>query len=337
LVTDVPGLGYAFVLDEGVAPEPRASDAPTPPSISGARLVAALDPASGNIRSLRDRDTDREWLRGTGGNDVPARLEAWEHRVAPGVATQLVTRRYAAYHGQLQTVVTAYDHLPWLDVENRAEGADRDRMDYSYEFAVRDPTVRWEIPAGHREGRPPRRYVPYVRWIALDGADGSVLIGGPHTPYAGIGLAGRLEFPAAGGTARYRILVSSTAPTPVECARFGWALEPLRVVPVAGTAGGSAQRFGHAVVLDQPDAAMIGLNPANDGNGLIAYVQNLTPDTRFASLGYGLLEWTDARLVDLREREIGGRARPVPDGVAFDVPPWGVVAVRLTGVRLRER
>jgi hypothetical protein len=107
-------------------------------------------------------------------------------------------------------------------------------------------------------------------------------------------------------------------------------------VPVAGTAGGSAQRFGHAVVLDQPDAALIGLKGASDGHGLIAYVQNLTPDTRFASLGYGLLEWTDARLVDLRGRELGGRIRPVPDGAAFDVPPWGVVAVRLTGVRLRE-
>jgi hypothetical protein len=105
---------------------------------------------------------------------------------------------------------------------------------------------------------------------------------------------------------------------------------------VAGTTSGVAPRFGHAVVLDQPDAALIGLKAADDGNGLVAYVQNLTPDERFVSIGFGLLMWSDAHRVDLREHHIDARAMPVADGVAFTVPGRGVAAVRLTGVRLRR-
>ena len=335
LVTDVPSLGYAFVLDEGVAPEADAVGAPAAPEVNGARVFVALDPSSGAIRSLRERRTGREWLRGVGGNTVSARLEAWERRILPGIATQLVAQRYSADHGDVQSVVTVYDHFPWIDVENRVSHPEPDRMAYTFEFAVPNPTVRWEIPAGHYEDRPPLRYVPYLRWLALDGVRGSLLIGGLQTPYAGVGLDGYLEFPAPSTHTRFRILLSGSTPSIADCTRFGWGLEPLRAIRVAGTTTGEAQRFGHAVVLDQPDAALIGLKTADDGNGIVAYVQNLTPDERFVSIGFGLLAWSDARRVDLRERHIDAGTMPVADGVAFDVPAHGVAAVRLTGVRLR--
>jgi hypothetical protein len=335
LVTDVPSLGYAFVLDEGVAPEADAVGAPADPEINGARLSVTLDPSSGAIRSLRERRTGREWLRGVGGNAVSARLEAWERRILPGIATQLAARRYSPDHGHVQSIVTVYDHLPWIDIENRVGHPEPDRMAYTFEFTVPNPTVRWEIPAGYHEDRPPLRYVPYLRWLALDGASSSLLIGGPQTPYAGVGLDGYLEFLAPFADTRFRILPSESTPSIADCTRFGWGLEPLRAVPVAGTTTGVAQRFGHAVVLDQPDVALIGLKAADDGDGIVAYVQNLTPDERFVSIGFGLLAWSDAHRVDLRERHIDARTMPVADGVAFDVPAHGVAAVRLTGVRLR--
>jgi hypothetical protein len=335
LVTDIPSLGYAFVLDEGVAPEADAVGAPSAPEINGARMFVALDPSSGAIRSLREQRTGREWLRGIGGNAVATRLEAWERRILPGIATQLAARRYSADHGDVQSVVTVYDHLPWIDVENRVGHPEQDGMAYTFEFAVPNPTVRWEIPAGHHEDAPPLRYVPYLRWLALDGASGSLLIGGPQTPYAGVGRDGYLEFPAPSTHTRFRILPSGSTPSIADCTRFGWGIEPLRAIPVTGMTTGVAPRFGHAVVLDQPDAALIGLKAADDGNGIVAYIQNLTPDERFVSIGFGLLAWSDAHRVDLREHHSDAPTMPVADGVAFDVPAHGVAAVRLTGVRLR--
>jgi hypothetical protein len=337
IVTDVPSLGYAFVLDDGRGPESTLLDPSGSMTLRGAALDLAIDPETGSLRSIRERRSRREWLNRSGTSDAAeARLESAERRIMPRVGTQVVSRRRSPYHGELWSTVTVYDDLPWIDIEHRTESAERDRLDYAFGFAVVDPTVRWEIPAGHQEGRPPLRYIPYVRWLVLDGTRGSILISGSETPYAGIGPDGRVDFPSSSGLARFRIQTSPTAPTIVDCTRFGWSTEPLRAFPVAAKGVGSAERFGHAVVLDQTDAALIALRPAADRNGLVAYVQNLTADTRFVSLGFGLLGWAEAHRIDLRERLIADRVNAVPDGVAFDVPGWGVAGVRLTGVRLRQ-
>ncbi len=338
VVTDVPSLGYAFVLDAARAPESSAVDPSSALTLRGAALDLGIDPITGSLRSIRERRTRREWLRRAGTNDAAgARLELTEQRIVPDVGMQAVSKRSFPNHGERYSIVTAYDDLPWIDIEHRTENPERERFDYTFDFALVSPTVRWGIPAGHQEGRPPLRYIPVGHWLVLDGENGSILISGSRTPYAGIGLDGRVNFPGAVGRSRFRIQTTPAPPSIADCTRFGWGAEPLRAVGVAGSASGSADRFGHAVVLDQTDAALVALRPAADGDGIVAYVQNLTAERRFVTLGFGLLMWAEARRIDLREQEIAERTSAVPEGVTFDLPGWGVAGVRLTRVRLRGR
>ena len=120
-----------------------------------------------------------------------------------------------------------------------------------------------------------------------------------------------------------------------DCSRFGWSAEPFAAIPVAGTENGSAPRFGNAVVLDQTDAALIGLETSVDGTSMTAFLQNLTEQPRFLTLGYGLLRWTGAHQIDFLGRETAP-VTDVPDGLGVQVSGWGVVAVRMTGVTRRS-
>ncbi|MBE0593011.1 MAG: hypothetical protein IH616_11495 [Gemmatimonadales bacterium] len=337
LVTDVPAMGYAFVLDEGVAPHASPIDPDERlPTVEGGALSAELDPATGAIRSLRYRDHWRQWAAGRGLNAADASMmERGELQVFPGVGARLVAQRYSPYHGAFSSSISMYDALPWIDIENRADAPERPSFAYGFDFALEDATVRWEIPAGHAQANPPLRHLVHLRWLAVDSPSGSLLFRGVHTPYVTVAPDARLDTPSAGGVARYRLLLTPEAPSVADCSTFGWSTEPLGAVAVSGNGGSSAPRFGTPFVLDQADAAILGVEGAADAGQVTLYIQNMAADARLLTLGFGLLAWTGAHRVDFRGREIPEAVTPVPDGVGLQAPPWGVVAVRLDGLRLR--
>jgi hypothetical protein len=78
----------------------------------------------------------------------------------------------------------------------------------------------------------------------------------------------------------------------------------------------------------------VGIKPADNGNGIIVYVQELLGSNRYATLGTGVLTFQAGRKVDFLERDLED-VSTVPDGVAFDISAWGVVAVRLLDIGLR--
>jgi hypothetical protein len=119
-------------------------------------------------------------------------------------------------------------------------------------------------------------------------------------------------------------------------ARFGWSSVPFTVAPVAANPGGRLARFGSLLILDQPDAAIVGLRPSLDDDSAVIYVQNLNGADRLLTLGHGLLSFDDARQVDFLDRNPGELLTSVPDGFALPSAPWGVTAVRLSGLRIRE-
>ena len=101
---------------------------------------------------------------------------------------------------------------------------------------------------------------------------------------------------------------------------------------------GRLPRFGSVLEVDQPGISIIGLKPADDGDGVIVYLQELAGSGRYVSVGAGaaLLGFESARLVDYLERDLEEPTVPVPDGVAVRISAWGVVALRLQGVALRR-
>ena len=121
-----------------------------------------------------------------------------------------------------------------------------------------------------------------------------------------------------------------------DAARFGWNSVPFTVAPVAANPAGHLARFGSLLILDQPDAAIVGLRPSLDDDSAIIYVQNLSGTDRLLTLGHGLLSFDDARQVDFLDRNPGESLTSVPDGFALPSAPWGVTAVRLSGLRIRE-
>jgi hypothetical protein len=337
LVTDVPGYGYTFVLDDGVTPLTRAYDRGEDlPAIDSGGLSVEIESRTGAIGSLRRLGHWRQWVARAGANGAAgAALEGIELQRFPGIGTRVVLARRAPGVGTFSSTILACDALPWIDIENRAGPEGQTPHIWTFDFAIDEPALRWEIPAGHTQGQPPLRYLAHLRWLALDAPDGSVLFRGSETPYVAVEPDARLEAPAADGPTRYRLQLTWETPSVVECTEFGWNTEPLVVLPVSGRNAGRAPRFGTPFVLDQDDAAIIGIDRGPAGDSVTVYIQNLTPVPRLLTLGFGLLAWSDARRVDFRGRETADALMPVPDGIAVEAPPWGVVAVWLSGLRIR--
>lgn len=279
----------------------------------------------------------REWVRaGSDGlNAVPgAIVEGISRESIPGVGARLAMRRWSPARGELRTTVTLYDALPWIDIANDAAAVGRSAMEYQFAFDLPEARVMWEVPAGHEESPAPVHNVAHLRWLAVSSQQGAALIRGFDAPYVSVMRDGTVLAHGPRGRARYRISVTGDSVDPILAARFGWGAEPLLAVRVARQPSGRLPRHGPLIVVDQPGMAIIGIKSADDGNGVIVYVQELLGTSRFVTLGSGILTFEAGRRVDFLERDLE-TVSSVPGGVAFDISAWGVVCVRLLDVELR--
>ena len=201
-------------------------------------------------------------------------------------------------------------------------------------FDTADARVAWEVPAGHEQANAPVHRFTHLRWITLSSGGGNVLFRGHDAPYASVHADGTLVSYAPNGRSRYRFEVTTTPVGPPAATRFGWGAEPLVATAVRANPDGRLPRHDALLYVDQPGVAIIGVKPADDGNGVIVYVQELMGSSRYVSLGTGLLTFGAARIVDFIERDTGQEAHPVPQGVLVPLTAWGVAAVRLVDIGL---
>ncbi len=336
IATDVPPLGHAFVLEPTTPP----TDDPAPrrlplPAIRGVALRVELDDRTGAITSLRDQRSSREWARVAGINAVDdSILDDHLVETIAGIGTRLTAQRRSPSLGAFSSVITAYDALPWIDIENVTEDAVAP-PGYRFGFDLPYPVTRWEIPGGHRETATPVERAVHLRWVAVQSGDRVALFRGLDAPYFDVGADGTIGSLAPAGRARYRLAIANAPFSIADCARFGWDSEPLVTVPVTGSPTGRLPRFGSSFVLDQDDAAVVGIEPDDDGRGMIVYLQDLSGTARSLTLGYGLMAFDEARRVDLLGRDLGEPTSSVPGGIAVPIRGWGVAAVRLMGLRAR--
>ncbi|UCF39999.1 MAG: hypothetical protein JSW43_09680 [Gemmatimonadota bacterium] len=342
VVTDVPELGYAFIVDQprGAASSERlVAGADTPSNtLAGAHLRLELDPRSGAIGSLVSVPDGREWVRpGSDGlNAIPGSIvEGLAHETIPGVGTRLVARRWSPARGDVRTTVTVYDALPWIDITNDAAAVGERAMEYLFAFDLPGARAMWEVPAGHEDATAPVYYVAHLRWLTVSSQRGAALFRGLDAPFVSVMQDGTVLAHGPRGRVRYRLSVTSDPVDPTLATRFGWGAEPLLAARVDRQPTGRLPRHGPLVVVDQPGMAIVGLKPADDGNGIIVFVQELLGSSRFVTLGESVLTFQSGRRVDYLERDLG-EVSDVPGGVAFDIAAWGVVAVRLLDVGLRS-
>jgi hypothetical protein len=294
-----------------------------------------IDAQTGAASSLVSRTDGLEWAReATGLNAVTgARLETVTREAFPGVGARIsATRRIPG--GALRSTLTIYDRLPWVDVLNVVELSDDAPVAYRFGIAMDPAGVRWEIPGGVNRGTPPCDCT-HLRWLSLVGSGGrGAVLGALEAATAQVDHDGVITSYGPAGASRYRIGVhpAGAFARPDDPWRLGWLMEPCVTAFVPGTGGATLPSFGRLLVVDQSGIALVGMQPAGDGNGVIVYLQELSGQRRSVTLGGGIIGFADARRVDLLERDLGAPAMVMRNGVGIVMPAYGIAALRLVGI-----
>jgi hypothetical protein len=220
-VREVPSLGYVALTEADREAKPPVSDGEALDASAGGFKVQ-LDPATGAIRSLagpdgKERVKPTDWsglnqlVYARGGersalwttserNDLKnppqltvtqAKLVRTRREKLPGIGVRLVSERSLEGFPSIVSIITLYDELPWVDIENRlvkAATPAKEALYVAFPFAFLKPTVEVEVPLGRmtveRDQQPGscRDWYCHTHWVWLhEGSDG-VLWSAPDTP-----------------------------------------------------------------------------------------------------------------------------------------------------------
>ncbi len=293
-------------------------------------------------------------------------LVATRRERLPGLGVRLVVTRKLEGVSALTSTVTLYDELPWIDIENRLTKLptlDKEALYVAFPFAFTKPTVEIEVPLGRmtvetdQQPGSCRDWYCHTHWVWMhDGTDG-VLWSAPDTPLLTLGdlfrgvWRRRIEpdgtlfayamhnywytnFAAGQGgdvTIRFRLSLLAPGADSAEPVRRGWAAnDPLYVgAQCSNAAAGPLIDRDSALFLSDRGVLVVGAKPADDGEGAIVTLLDVTGITRAVGVWPAGYHFTGARRVNLVQ--MNGDAIPLAtDGhVALDLPRRGVAAVRL--------
>jgi len=393
---EVPPLGYVVLAESERAANPPRDEGATLEAQAGSFHVV-LDPASGAIRSLttgdgKERVRPGAWsglnqlvyVRGGAHSALwtdptpeelrtaadltlsQAELASARREGLPGVGERLLVERRLQGCTSVATVVTLYDELPWVDIENRISKPatlEKEALYVAFPFALTKPTVDVEVPLGRmtverdQQAGSGRDWYSHAHWVWLrDAADG-MLWSGPDTPLVTLNdifrgqWRRRLEpdgtlfayvlhnywptnFAARqGGDFVFRFRVSALAPGSdrAEPVRRGWAAcDPLYVGTGYTSAGaGPLPRKDSALAIADPGVVVVGAKPADDGTGAVVKLLDVAGSARTVGVWPAAYTFRAARRANFVE--MTGDALPLAaDGhAAVDLPAWGAGALRL--------
>ena len=399
LFRDVPPLGYLALTEADRDPRPPAADGEALDAKAGGAgggFTIQIDQASGAIRSLtgpdgKERVKPSTWsglnqlvyARGgehsalwTSGNrdDLknPPQLELTQAKLIscrreklPGIGVRLVVERALAGFPAITSIVTLYDELPWVDIENRivkTATTAKEALYVAFPFAFLKPGVDVEVPLGRmgveRDQQPGscRDWFCHTHWVWIhEGTDG-VLWSGPDTPLFTLndlfrGAWRRSIVPdgtlfayamnnywhtnyaaSQGGAATFRFRISLLAPgDAAEPVRRGWAAcDPLYVsASYSNATPGPLIAKDRALFYADKGVMIVGAKAADDGDGVVVKLLDVAGRARAVGVWPAAYAFKLARRTNLVEQN--GDAIPVAgDGRAsVDLTAWGVAAARL--------
>lgn len=391
----VPALGYVALAERERPPRPLVDDGPALSAAAGGFQVG-LDPATGAIANLtgsdgRERVKPSPWSglnqlvyarggarsalwteRNRAGLGATPQLELRQAELVaarrerlPGIGLRLVAERKLAGLTALQSTVTLYDELPWVDIENRLakpSTLEKEALYVAFPFAFAKPTVQVEVPLGRmtveRDQRPGscRDWFCHAHWVWLtEGTDG-VLWSGPDTPLFTLNDVFRgqwrrriepdgtlfayvvnnywpTNFAARqGGELVTRFRLSLLGPgDPAEPVRRGWAAcDSLYVSgPFETASPGPLIGKDRALLVADPGVLVVGAKPADDGEGAIVKLLDVAGTSRAVGIWPAAFRFVRARRTNLVE--MNEDAIPVGGDLraTAELKAWGVTAVRL--------
>ena len=395
LFREVPPLGYLAMTEGDRERRAPSSDGEVLEATAGGFSVR-IDPATGAIRSFsgpdgKERVKPSQWsglnqlVYALGGehsalwtsgdrNDLknPPQLSITQAKFVkcrreklPGIGVRLVVDRSLEGFPSLTSMVTLYDELPWIDIENhivKTPTLSKEALYAAFPFAFTSPTVELEVPLGRmtvdRDQQPGscRDWYCHTHWVWLrEGADG-LLWSAPDTPLFTLndlvrGAWRRSIVPdgtlfayamnnywhtnyaaTQGGAATFRFRLSLLAPGDLtEPVRRGWtACDPLYVSPsYTNDTPGPLIAKDRALFYADKNVMIVGAKPADDGEGVIVKLLDVAGQTRAVGVWPAAYTFKLARRTNLVEQN--GEAIPVSsDGRAsLDLAAWGVAAARL--------
>jgi len=406
MARDVPALGYLALAERAGTPNP-AQDGGAGLEAQTGSFHVVLDPGTGAIHSLtggdgRDRVKPGAWsglnelVYVTGGaksalwtdaarehlaaapelSVATARLDSARRERLPGIGVRLVIARKLDGFAAITSVVTLYDELPWIDIENRCTKAatlDKEALYVAFPFAFTKPTVDVEVPLGRmtvEQDQQPgscRDWYCHTHWVWLHegtdggggGSGGGVLWSGPDTPLFALNdiVRGQWRRKIApdgtllayamnnywhtnyaarqGGEYACRFRISLLAPSPAgdaaEPVRRGWAAcDPLYVSPpYANPGAGPLLAQDAALSIKDTGVLVLGAKPADDGEGAVVKLLDVTGTARSVAVGPAAFEFREARRINLVEMNSAAIAVGPDRRVTLELPARGVAAARL--------
>jgi len=393
---EVPALGYVVSAESERAANPPQDEGATLEAQAGTYHVV-LDPASGAIRSLtagdgKERVRPGAWsglnqlvyVRGGAHSALwtdptpdglraaadltlsQAELQSARRERLPGIGVRLLIERRLQGCTGVATVVTLYDELPWVDIENRISKPatlEKEALYVAFPFALTKPSVDVEVPLGRmtverdQQAGSSRDWYCHAHWVWLRDAVDGMLWSGPDTPLVTLNDIFRgqwrrtlepdgtlfayvlhnywpTNFAARqGGDFVFRFRLSALAPGSdrAEPVRRGWAAcDPLYVSAGYTSAGaGPLPRTDAALVVSDPGVAVVGAKPADDGTGAVVKLVDVAGSARAVGVSPAAYTFRAARRANFVE--MTGDALPLaPDGhAAVDVSAWGTATLRL--------
>jgi len=332
IVTDVPGLGYAFVPDAVPAATAPGED---PTRVETETFEVAIERSGGAIATLVHRPTGRDLARADdvldglrGGVLSGVRTER-----IPGVGARLIVRRATGQH-IVHTTTTAYEGLPWLDIATEiVEGPVGAIVERRFALAHAVEHVTWEVPGGTADAAVPLPTMHPLRWSTLRGTTGTLLFGTAHRAAIDVDGDGTLVVRTALAT-RFRIRLHTGHVLPDDPWRFGFGMRPLVPVHASGRGSLGLPSFGRLLDIADPAVAVLAVRPAEDGAGIMVFLQELGGPSRDILVRPDVLSFDAGILTDLAERDVREASQAPGAGITVPIEASGWAAVRLLGVRL---
>lgn len=285
----------------------------------------------------------------------------------PGIGVRLEVTRTLPGFPSLKSNITLYDALPWIDIENLLEKTptlDKESLYVAFPFAFTKPTVDVEVPLGRmkvEQDQQPgsgRDWFCHTHWVWLhEGSDG-ILWSAPDAPLFTLNDVIRGEWrrhiqpdgtlfswamnnywftnyaarQGGEGTYRLRYRISLLPPGDLaEPVRRGWAAcDPLYVSEAyLNTTSGPLIGRDYPLFLADKGVLTVGAKPADDGDGVILKVLDVTGVARVVGVWPAAYTYQQARRTNLVE--MNGEALPLAGDrrVSLSLGAWGVASARL--------
>ena len=187
----LPALGYrTYHIVSGTGKAQPSSIIATESSLENAHLKLMIDPQTGFIKSLYDKDNKQEVFTGAGARPVVISdpSDTWSHDITqfkdeigefiaervylvdngPAKATLRIRSRYG--DSSLIQDLTIYPDLKRIDVQVMIDWHEEFKMlKFRFPVNVRYPRITYEIPYGHVEREGNGDEVPGQSWVDVSG------------------------------------------------------------------------------------------------------------------------------------------------------------------------